>query len=117
MNEINEMVSIILKAGDDKKAFDIKLLKVGKITTIADYFVILSGNSDVQVKAISDEIEDRMAKHGYRLKNKEGRSNGRWILLDFKDVIVHVFHKEDREYYNLDSLWVDAIKEDVNKYI
>lgn len=117
MSEINEMVSIIVKAADDKKAYDINLLKVSEISSLADYFMICSGNSDVQVKSISDEIEDKMAKNGFELKNREGRNQGRWVLLDYKDVVVHVFHKEEREYYNLDRLWTDAESVDIDKYI
>lgn len=108
MTELNSMISFVLKAVDDKKAFDIKLLNISNLTTIADYFVICSGNSDRQVISISDEVDDKMSKAGYELKSKEGYRTGRWILLDYGDIIVHVFHKEDRDFYNLDRLWVDA---------
>lgn len=117
MTDLNEMLSVILKAADDKKSFDINLLEVNKLTSLADYFVICSGNSDVQVKAICDEIEGQMDKLGYHVKNKEGHRQGRWTILDYKDIIVHVFHKEDREFYNLDKLWIDGEKIDIDKFI
>jgi ribosome-associated protein len=93
----------------NKKAKDIKILNVIDISPIADYFIICSGNSTVQVKAIADEIEDKMAEEGYELNHKEGYSSGRWILLDYGNLIVHVFHSEDREFYDLERLWADAV--------
>ncbi|WP_425446601.1 ribosome silencing factor [Dethiothermospora halolimnae] len=104
----NNKLSIIVKGADDKKAFDIKTLKISGLTSIGDYFVIASGNSDRQVISIANEIEDKMHEAGYEPMNKEGYKTGRWILLDYGDIIVHVFHKEDREFYNLERLWVDA---------
>lgn len=113
---MNEQLSIILKSADDKKAFDIKLLEIIKLTSIADYFVILSGNSQRQVMAISDDIEEKMYLHGYDLRHKEGYSSGKWILLDYGDIIVHVFYKEDRDFYNLERLWADAEDIDIEIY-
>lgn len=92
----------------NKKAQDIKILNVGGLTSIADYFVICSGNSTVQVKAIADEIEEKMAEQGYCLNHREGYNNARWILLDYGDIIVHIFHTEDREFYGIERLWSDA---------
>ncbi len=114
---MNEQLSIIIKSADDKKAFDIKVLKISKLTTIADYFVILSGNSQRQVMAISDDIEEKMYLRGYDVKHKEGYNTGKWILLDYGDIIVHVFYKEDRDFYNLERLWADAENVDIETYI
>lgn len=111
------MITTILKAADEKKAFDIKLLDIKKLTTITDYFLICSGNSERQVKAIAKGIEEKMYKLGYILKNKEGHNVGRWILLDFGGIVAHIFYKEDREFYNLERLWVDAEDIDVDKFI
>lgn len=108
MKNIDKRVSIIAKACDDKNGFNIKVLKLTKLTSIADYFVITSGNSTTQVMAIADEIEERMGRTGYFVSGKEGHRSGRWILLDYGDIVVHVFHKEDREFYNLEKLWVDS---------
>lgn len=116
MEETNRL-SVILKSADDKKAFDIKLLDITELTTIAKYFVICSGNSDVQVKSIADEIEEKMFENGLKFMQKEGHRGGRWIILDYNDIIVHVFHKEERSFYNLDKLWIDSKNIDIDNYI
>lgn len=108
MINIDNRILTIVKSADDKKAFDIRVLNISKLSSIADYFIIASGNSQRQVASISDEIEERMNKNGHELLGKEGYSTGRWILLDFGDIIVHVFYKEDRDFYNLERLWADA---------
>lgn len=105
---IDKRINIITEASLDKKAFDIKVLDIRELTTVADYFVIVSGNSTIQTSTIAGEIEDKMEEAGYGLLNKEGHQSARWILLDFGDIIVHVFHREDREFYNLEKLWIDA---------
>lgn len=91
-----------------KKAKDIKLLDIHEISTISDYFVIATGHSSTQVQAMSDELEDKMKLAGYEMHHKEGFRNGRWILLDFGNIVVHLFHDEERQFYNLERLWVDA---------
>ncbi|MGI5948830.1 ribosome silencing factor [Peptoniphilus sp.] len=101
----NKKLDIIVDSCESKKGIDIKVLDIKGMTSIADYFVIVSGNSSTQVSALADEIEDKMAKEGYELENTEGKNSSRWILLDFGDIIVHVFHKDEREYYNLERLW------------
>ena len=108
MKEMDERVSIIANACNDKKGFDIRILNLKKLTTIADYFVIISGNSTTQVKAIADGVEEKMEEAGFHLLGKEGHSSARWILLDFGDIVVHVFHREDRKFYNLEKLWADG---------
>lgn len=107
MLDLENKLSIITKACEDKKGIDIKVLNISKLTPIADYFVIVSGNSSTQVMSIADEVEDKMLQAGSEEVIKEGYQSGRWILLDFNDVIVHVFHKEEREFYNLERLWSD----------
>jgi ribosome-associated protein len=108
VKDIDKRISIIAKACDDKKGFNIKILDIRKINPIADYFIIVSGNSTTQVVAISDEIEEKMGKDGFNLLGKEGYKSGRWILLDYGDIVVHIFHRDDREFYNLDKLWADG---------
>nr|WP_250160288.1 ribosome silencing factor [Clostridiisalibacter paucivorans] len=108
--KLDNMISIAVEAAEDKKALNITILDISDVTTIGDYFVICTGNSERQVMAIADNIEEKMHESGYSLRNKEGYRTGRWILMDFGDVIVHVFHKEDREFYNLDRVWKDAKK-------
>jgi len=108
VKEIDERINIITEASLDKKAFNIKILDIKELTTVADYFVIVSGNSTIQTTTIADEIEEKMLEKGYELLSKEGYQSARWILLDFGDIIVHVFHREDREFYNLEKLWADS---------
>mgnify|MGYP002682654060 FL=1 len=100
----NKAVSIL----KDKKAKDIKLMDIHEISAISDYFVIATGNSTIQVQAMSDELEEKMELAGYEMHHKEGFRNGRWILLDYGNIIVHLFHDEERQFYNLERLWVDA---------
>ncbi len=105
--DIEKKLSIIIKACEDKNGIDLKVLEITKFTAIADYFVIVSGNSSNQVMAIADEIEDKVLKEELIEFSKEGYKSGRWILLDFNDIVVHVFHKEEREFYNLERLWTN----------
>ena len=106
MSELENKLSIIKKAIEDKKGIDTQVLDISAMTTISDYFVIVSGNSSTQVVSIADEIESKMFLSGYeKVSNREGYQSARWILLDFGDVIVHVFHKDEREFYNLERLW------------
>lgn len=108
MKELDQKLSIILKACDDKKAIDTKVLNISKLTSISDYFVIASGNSSTQAVAIADEIDYKMREAGFEGTNKEGYQSARWILLDYGDIIVHIFHKEERDFYNLERLWSDS---------
>lgn len=95
---------------DAKKGDDIVILDLRGISSVADYFVIASGNSDRQVVAIADHVEDELAKDGIYTKYKDGMKTGRWVVMDYHDILVHIFHKEEREYYNLERLWNDAKK-------
>jgi len=111
MTDLKNKLSIIEKAIDDKNGFDTVNIDVSKKTTIADNFVITSGNSSNQAVAIADEIEDKMSKAGFDIINvKEGYRSARWIILDYGDLIVHVFHKEERDYYDLERLWKEFEK-------
>lgn len=106
MTDMENKLTIIQKAIEDKKGFDIEVLDISNITTIADYFVIASGNSSTQVTSIADEVENKMSLAGFeKVANKEGYHSARWILLDYDDIIVHIFHKDEREFYNLERLW------------
>ncbi len=105
MDLIEKKLEVIKNACEEKNGIDIEVLNIGNLTSIADYFVIVSGNSVVQTKAIAAEIDKEMYDNGYNLIHKEGYDSGRWILLDFEEIIVHIFHKDEREYYNLEKLW------------
>lgn len=91
-----------------KKAFDVQLLDLRKVSDVADFFVICSADSDVQVKAIADAVIDGLAASDVHPWHREGVSQKQWILLDFIDVVVHVFHKDVRKFYGLEKLWGDA---------
>lgn len=95
----------IVVAAEDKKARNIRILDVEGISMVTDSFVICSANSNVQVKAIADNIEKELAKEGINMLHKEGYREGRWILMDYGTSIVHIFVEEEREFYNLESLW------------
>jgi ribosome-associated protein len=92
----------------DKKASDVILLDIRDLTTIADYFVICSGSNIRQIQAIADAIDDQLGEQGAELLHREGVAEAGWILLDFGDVIVHIFGPKEREYYRLESLWSEA---------
>ena len=97
----------------NKKGYDVKILELRDITSIADYFVICSADSDTQVKAIADEVDKKLRDEGIKSWHTEGYRSLNWVLIDFVDVVVHVFKKESREYYNLEKLWGDAPVVDV----
>ncbi len=104
-----ELAWQIAAAADDKKAGDIVLLKVSEISYLSDYFVIITGYSKTQLKAISDAIEDKVATDFNRYPSRvSGKSEGSWIVQDYNDVIVHIFLPEEREYYNLEAFWGHA---------
>lgn len=115
--DIDKNISIIANAGEDKKAFDIKILDLKGISSVADYFIIFSGNSTRQVMSIGEEIEDKMNKEGIEPINKEGYNTGRWVLLDYGDILVHVFEKDEREFYDLERLWIDSKVIDLDKVL
>lgn len=100
-----ELANAIYEILDDRKANDVKVLHVEKKTVIADYFVLCTGNSSTQVKALADEVEYKTSLRGKAPTNVEGKDNTAWIILDYDNVIVHVFSREAREYYNLDKLY------------
>jgi len=97
----------------NKKGYDVKILDLQKITSFADYFIVCSADSDTQVKAIADEIDKTLKDAGIKYWHKEGYSALSWVLLDYVDVIVHIFKKEARAFYNLEKLWGDAPITDV----
>ena len=108
MNQANTMAKVIYDALDEKKGADIKIIDISTVSTIADYFVIATGNSNSQVSALVENVEEQMHKNGLAMKQREGNGNSPWILLDYADVIVHVFDKENRSFYNLEHIWHDG---------
>ena len=108
VKEINELVQLAVQAAEDKKAIDPITLDISGVSLVADYFIICSGRTDIQVRAIAKEVEERLAMEGLAPQRVEGKTEGVWILLDFADFIVHIFRQQEREYYNLERLWADA---------
>ena len=103
--ELNELVLKIATTLYDKKAQSIVALDVSKLTVITDCMVIASGRNALQVKALADEVEDKLSEAGIDVTRKEGHQDGRWIVLDYNTVLVHIFHTEQRDFYRLDKLW------------
>ena len=106
--DIAHIAKVAVDTASDKKASDVLLLDVKDVTTIADYFVICSGNNARQIQAIADAIDEDLRKQGARLLYREGDAETGWVLLDFGDVIVHIFAPKEREYYRLERLWSEA---------
>lgn len=111
MTDIKKNVNIAIKAIEDKKGEDIKLLNISSISPLADYFILATGNNINQLHAISDEINENLSKSGLHPKQIEGYQSGNWILMDYGDFIIHLFQREARDYYNLDRIWKDAVIE------
>ena len=107
------MAVVLARALDSKKGQDIKVLKTGDLTTLADYFVLCTATSSTQVKAMSDACEEAVEAHGERVHHIEGHRGGTWLLMDFSSVVVHVFTDEARKFYDLERLWSDAQEVDL----
>ncbi len=103
-----ECAKLAAKAISDKKGLNIKIIRVEDVSVIADYFVIATGTSSTHVKALADEVEFKLSEAGVSVSHIEGYRSNSWILLDYIDVIVHVFSDEAREYYDLERLWQDG---------
>jgi ribosome-associated protein len=103
-----KVMTRLVQAAEDKKAMDVVTLDLRGISLIADYFVICHGNSDTQVQAIATEAKKLADELGIPVKGLEGFDSARWVLIDLGDVILHVFHRDEREYYNIERLWSDA---------
>lgn len=104
----DRLVQMIAEAAVDEKASDVVILDVNKLTVIADYFVIASGRSNIQVRSIAEYVEKKLAEAGIFPTRREGYQEGKWVILDYSSVILHVFRQEERDYYNLENLWSDA---------
>lgn len=109
MNQGSErLMNTVVEALKEKKGIDIVTLHLEEVSLMADYFVISHGNSPTQVKSLAEEVKEKIEEHGFQVKRIEGMETARWVLIDAGDVIVHIFHREDRAYYNLERLWSDA---------
>jgi ribosome-associated protein len=109
VTDVSDWVLIAADAAADKRAADIVALEVSELLVVTDYFLICSGNTDIQVRAIADAIEDRLRTEvGIKPAGREGQAEGKWVLLDFIDLVVHVFQPAERDFYRLENLWSDA---------
>lgn len=115
MNSL-EIVKTAVKAADSKKGSNIQVIGIRDLSIIADYFVLVTGDSSTQVKALADEIEFKLKEAGEEPHHIEGRQSG-WICLDFSTVVIHVFYKEQREYFKLERLWDDGEIIDIQKFL
>ena len=108
MSQANEMVKLAITALEDKKGEDIRVIDIREVSVLADYFLIASGSNGNQVQAMADNVEEELGKAGYPCKHVEGYQSANWILMDYGDIIVHVFDKEDRLFYDLERIWRDG---------
>ena len=113
---IENLVKTAFEAIDDKKGEDIRILDISKVSVIADYFIIAHGNNINQVQSICDEVEQRLGRVGVHAKQIEGYEKANWILMDFGDIIIHVFDKENRLFYDLERIWRDGEAVDSSKF-
>ena len=116
MTQLNakEITDIVAKALDSKKGVDIKALHTAELTTLAEYFVICTGSSSTQIKALADAVEKAMSEAGEEPHHVEGHRGGTWVLLDYSCVVVHIFTEETRQFYDLERLWRDAEEVDLS---
>lgn len=105
-----EKVHAVASMLNNKKAKDITAIEIRNLTTLGDYFVIASGSSDTQVKALCDAVEDGMTALGFEPLSVEGYRSGMWVVLDYTEIIIHIFNERTREFYSLERLWADAPK-------
>lgn len=108
MEKARELAMDIAKILYDKGGVDIRVLRVDHLTSITDYFVIASGRNVQAVRALGEDVEDKLAEKGVLPRRREGMNESRWIVLDYATVILHLFHPEEREYYNIERLWTDG---------
>ena len=106
--ESKEIARLAIQALEDKKAEEIKTIDISEVSVIADYFIIANGTNHSQIQALSDHVEETLGRAGVTLRQIEGYQNANWVLLDFHDVIIHIFDKENRLFYDLERIWRDV---------
>lgn len=103
-----EITKLAMKALEDKKAEDIKIIDISEVSVLADYFIIASGSNRSQIQALTDNVEEQLGRNGVHVKQIEGYDAANWILMDFGDIIVHIFDRENRLFYDLERIWRDG---------
>lgn len=105
----NEIAKLAIGALEDKKAEDIRIIDISHISTIADYFIIADGKNKSQIQAMADNVSEVLGRGGCHIRQMEGYQNANWILMDFQDVIIHIFDRENRLFYDLERIWRDGV--------
>ena len=103
-----ERAKLACDALDDKKALEIKVINIENVSTLADYFIIASGTNHNQVQAMADNVDETLGRAGYEPKQIEGYQNANWILMDYRDIVIHIFDEENRLFYDLERIWRDG---------
>lgn len=116
-NENIDILNIIIRALENKKAEDIQLIDISEISTIADYFVIANGTNKSQIQALADTVEEKLSENNIHPKNIEGYNTANWILIDCQDILIHIFDNESRGYYDLERMWRDGKQVDIHNLI
>lgn len=116
MTQAAEMTKIVIAALEDKKAEDISVIDISEVSVLADYFIIANGSNKNQVQALIDSVEEKLGRMGHHAKGVEGYQTGNWILMDYGDVIVHVFDRQNRLFYDLERIWRDGKKVDISEF-
>ena len=112
-----EMARLAIEALEDKKAEDIRVIDISEVSVIADYFLIAGGSNRSQIQALCDNVEEILGRAGYLCRQKEGYDTANWILMDFGDLIVHIFDKENRLIYDLERIWRDGVLVDAKEFM
>lgn len=115
-DQSKEIAKLAIQALEDKKAEDIKVIDISEVSVLADYFIIASGTNRSQIQALTDNVEERLGKAGMAVKQIEGYDSANWILMDFGDIIVHIFDKENRLFYDLERIWRDGKSVDLGEF-
>lgn len=105
---VKRMAGVAIRALEDKKAEDIRVIDISQVSVLADYFIIANGTNTSQIQALADEVEEKLGREGYPLRQMEGYDHANWVLLDFGDIIIHIFDKENRLFYDLERIWRDG---------
>ena len=109
MKTVKELARIAVDALEDKKAEDIHIIDISEVSTLADYFIIANGTNRSQIQTLADHVEEVLGRAGLPLKQTEGYESANWILMDYRDIVVHIFDKENRLFYNLERIWSDGV--------
>ncbi len=115
MTQSKEMIKVIYDTLEDKFGEDIQIINVDNVSNLCEYFVIVNGNSTTHVKSLAMNLEEKMKESGFELFQTEGARGNSWILLDYSNVVIHIFDKENREFYNLEKLWSDGVSIDLEE--